>query len=128
VIPAAFRRPATGFATLLLTALLLSSVFGSGGLVQLVQLHQERRALGEQAFALLEKNDDLRRGILQLRRSDRVLERLARQELGLVREGEIVYRFRAPESPATDDVTPAASFDESSSIPGAVVSQVTRPR
>lgn len=103
-----------GFATLLLAGLLLSSVFGTGGLVQLVQLHQERRALGEQAFALLEKNDELRRGILQLRRSDRVLERLARQELGLVREGEIVYRFRGP----ANDASPAASFDESATVAG----------
>jgi cell division protein FtsB len=89
------RRPALALAALLLAGLLGSSVFGSGGLVQLWRLSVERSALGDEAFRLLAKNDDLRRKILRMRRSDRVLERLARQELGLVRDGEIVYRFRS---------------------------------
>lgn len=82
-------------ATLLLTALLGSSVFGSGGLLQLWRMHAERRALGEEALRLLVKNDDLRRTILHLRHSDRGLERLARERLGFVRDGEIVYRFHS---------------------------------
>jgi cell division protein FtsB len=88
------RRPALALAALLLAGLLGSSVFGSGGLVHLWRLSAERTTLGDEAFRLLAKNDDLRRRILGMRRSDRVLERLARQELGLVRDGEIVYRFR----------------------------------
>jgi cell division protein FtsB len=78
--------------------LLGSSLLGSGGLLHLWRLRAERAALGEDAFRLLAKNDELRRKILHLRRSDRALERLARQELGLVRDGEIVYRFR-PRAP-----------------------------
>lgn len=84
------------FAALLLTALLGSSIFGSGGLMQLWRMHAERSALGEEALHLLVKNDDLRRTILHLRHSDRGLERLARERLGLVRDGEIVYRFHSP--------------------------------
>jgi len=95
VIPALLRRPAIAFAAVLFAALVVASIFGSGGLVQLWRLRTERAALGEEAFTLLAKNDALRRQILHLRRSDRALERLARQELGLVRDGEIVYRFRA---------------------------------
>jgi cell division protein FtsB len=89
------RRPASALAAFVLTALVVSSVFGSGGLVVLWRLRAERAALGEEAFSLLAKNDALRQQILRLRRSDRALERLARQELGLVRDGEIVYRFRS---------------------------------
>ena len=63
VIPAPLRRPATLFAALLLTALLGSSTFGSGGLVQLWHMHTERDALGEEALRLLVKNDELRRSI-----------------------------------------------------------------
>ena len=95
MIPAVLRRPALALAAVLLGGLLGSSIFGSGGVVHLWRLSRERAALGEDAFALLAKNDELRRKILHLRRSDRALERLARQELGLVRDGEIVYRFRA---------------------------------
>jgi len=75
--------------------LLVSSIVGTGGLLHVWRLRAERGALGEDVFALLHKNDGLRRKILGLRRSDRQLERLARQQLGLVRDGEIVYRFRA---------------------------------
>lgn len=101
---------------LVLAGVVVSSVFGSGGALQLLRLRSERRALGEQAFALLEKNEGLRRKILELRHSDRAIERLARQELGLVREGELVYRFR--DRPA-DPAPPA---------PGAGATNVTRPR
>lgn len=69
-------------------------MLGSGGVVHLWRLRSERGALGGEAFRLLSKNDELRQRILRLR-SDRGLERLARQELGLVRDGEIVYRFRS---------------------------------
>ena len=95
------RRPALVVAAVLLAGLLGSSIFGSGGLVQLWRLSTERAALGDEAFRLLAKNDELRRKILRMRRSDRELERMARQELGLVRDGEIVYRFRS-RSAATD--------------------------
>ena len=89
------RRPALVVAAVLLAGLLGSSIFGSGGIVQLWRLSAERAALGDEAFRLLAKNDELRRKILRMRRSDRELERMARQELGLVRDGEIVYRFRS---------------------------------
>ncbi len=95
VIPEALRRPAIAIATTLLAALLGSCVFGAGGLLQLWRLAEERSELGQQTYRLLEKNDELRQSILRLRRSDRALEKLARRELGLVRDGEVVYRFRS---------------------------------
>jgi cell division protein FtsB len=93
VTPAVLRRPAIAIAVLLLIALLGACIFGGGGLLHLRRLRAERRALAEETFTLLVKNEGLRQRILRLR-SDRALERLARQELGLVRDGEIVYRFR----------------------------------
>jgi cell division protein FtsB len=107
VIPAVLRRPATAIAAVLLVALLGACLFGSGGLLYFQRLRAERSALEEEAFGLLVKNDALRQRILRLR-SDRVLERLARRELGLVRDGEIVYRFRnrtdpEPKSAASGD-------------------------
>lgn len=95
-------------AALLLGALLGSCIFGAGGLLHLGRLHTERVALGEEAFRLLSKNDDLRQRILRLRRSDRVLERLARRELGLVRDGEIVYRFRSRTDEPSSVAAPTA--------------------
>lgn len=103
MIPEALRRPAIAIATLLLAALLVSCVFGAGGLLQLWRLAEERSELGQETYRLLAKNDELRQSILRLRRSDRALERLARQELGLVRDGEVIYRFRSRSASAPND-------------------------
>jgi cell division protein FtsB len=100
-----------GIAIALLAGLLGSCIFGSGGLLQLWHLRNERGTLGEETYRLLAKNDELRQAILRLRRSDRALERLARQELGLVRDGEVVYRFRS-RPPAMPEAANAAGAED----------------
>lgn len=89
------RRPKFWVVAVPLAGLLAGSVVGNGGLLELWRLRQERDALAASLFELMRENDELRREIVALRKSDRVLERLARRELGVVRDGEIVYRFRA---------------------------------
>jgi cell division protein FtsB len=103
VIPEALRRPAIAIASLLLAVLLGSCMFGAGGLLQLWRLAEERSELGQETYRLLAKNDELRQSILRLRHSDRALERLARQELGLVRDGEVIYRFHSRPAAAPSD-------------------------
>ena len=73
-----------------------SALFGEHGVAHLLRLRAERRALGETAFALLERTDQLRADITRLRTDDRYLEAFARRQLGLVRPNETVYRFRRP--------------------------------
>ncbi len=63
--------------------------------MQLWQMRTERSALGQETLRLLVKNDELRRSILHLRHSDRSIERLARERLGLVGDGEIIYHFHS---------------------------------
>lgn len=43
--------------------------------------------------------DDLKRRIVALREDERYLERVAREELGWIRDGETVYRVPAPPKP-----------------------------
>ncbi len=93
--PDVLRRPLSVLAALALAALVGSTVVGKGGFVDILRLQRERAALGDEAFRLLRANEVLRGRIVAVRRSERSLERLARQELGLVRDGEIVYRFRS---------------------------------
>ena len=73
------------------------TVFGTNGVVRLTELRASQEVLSNQAFALLQRNEDLRQRILRLHRDDYFLEAMARSRLGLVREGEIVYRFPPPE-------------------------------
>jgi cell division protein FtsB len=69
------------------------TVFGTNGVVRLTELRTSEEKLTNQAFVLLQRNEDLRQRILRLHRDDYFLEAIARNRLGLVREGEIVYRF-----------------------------------
>lgn len=98
--------PLFWIATGSIALLLGNAAFGDGGLVDLFALQSERLALGDQVFDLLRSNDELRREIRRLHDSPRSVERLARSELGLVRPGEIVYRF-ASGAAATSTEEPA---------------------
>lgn len=71
---------------------LLSAIFGERGLAHLVRLESEQRELEGTAFALQQRNDQLRRRIGRLESDDRYIERLARERLGLVKRGEVIYR------------------------------------
>ncbi len=43
--------------------------------------------------------DDLKRRIVALREDERYLERVAREELGWIRDGETLYRVPLPDKP-----------------------------
>jgi hypothetical protein len=58
-----------------------------------MRLKGEKRALDEKNFLLQKENADLRDRIHRLHNDNLYLERIAREELNLVRPGEIVYRF-----------------------------------
>jgi cell division protein FtsB len=57
----------------------------------------EEQRLEEAVEAKQERIEDLRRRILRLREDPATLERLAREEVGLVRPGELVVVFPEPE-------------------------------
>ncbi|TMB51301.1 MAG: septum formation initiator family protein [Deltaproteobacteria bacterium] len=71
-----------------------SALVGEHGIPHLIGLRAEREDLGRTAFALLEENARLRDELRRLKKDDLYLEQLARRQLGLVKPGEIVYRFR----------------------------------
>ncbi len=82
-------------ATLLLYALLAASTLvGQHGLLHLQEIRQEQQALEAEAFTLARENADLQDRITRLKTDDEFLEKVAREELGFVGKGEIVYRFR----------------------------------
>jgi len=93
-----------GFAAALVGVVLIFAgftIFGTNGVVRLGQLRHGEEALTDRAFALLQENENLRQRILRLRQDDHFLESVARSRLGLVREGEIVYRFAPPDDRAS---------------------------
>ena len=81
--------------------ILLLSVFtavGERGAVHLWRLRAEKAKLDDQNYRMQLENESLRQRIYRLRHDDFYLEKLAREELSLVRPGEVIYRFPASEA------------------------------
>jgi cell division protein FtsB len=79
----------------LLAALFLFTTFGERGILHIRRLKEEKRDLDEKNYLLQKENSALRERIKRLRHDNLFLEKIAREELGLVRPGEIIYRFAA---------------------------------
>ena len=77
---------------LLLTGLL--TVFGERGLIKAYRLTSERDDIRAKVEKLRKENQFLRGELSSLRNDRRYVENIARKDLGLVRVGETVYRFR----------------------------------
>lgn len=67
----------------------------------------------EKNFLLQKENELLRERIYRLRHDDLYLEKIAREELNLVRPGEIIYRFASSESKRNRDRPVTGSTPES---------------
>jgi cell division protein FtsB len=83
-----------------LILLLLSAVYGQHGLVHLRHLQARERELEQLTFQLQQRNEKLRQRIRRLESDDALIERLARERLGLVKKGDLIYRVQEPRVPA----------------------------
>lgn len=80
--------------TLVISSIALAfALFRPGGVLEVYQLSGRIEAAKEEIEALRGENARLREEIQALREDPRTLERIAREELGLVRPGEKVYEF-----------------------------------
>ena len=82
----------------LIVLLLLVTIVGERGALHLWRLRAEKSQLDEQNYQLQKTNEELRRRVSRIRNDNRYLEKLAREELNLVRPGEVVYRFPKADS------------------------------
>ena len=75
---------------------LICSMIGDGALVVMHNQRDETRALRERIATEQARAEMLLARVESLRSASFEVERVAREELGLVREGEIVFDFRPP--------------------------------
>jgi cell division protein FtsB len=101
-----------GFGIVLLSFV---TIVGERGVFHLLRLKGEKRRLDEQNYRLQKENEALRQRISRLRHDDFYLEKFAREELNLVRPGEIIYRF--PPSTSNKPRTGALSGSPGESHP-----------
>jgi cell division protein FtsB len=85
---------------IVLLALVVGSIFGDRGLINLFQKREQVLTLRREIAALKADNAHLVREIAALKQSPRAIERLAREELGLARPDETVFLIRE-EDPAS---------------------------
>jgi cell division protein FtsB len=102
----------------LIALLSLVTVVGERGAVHLWRLRGEKNRLDEQNYQLQKENEALRQRISRIRNDNRYLEKLAREELNMVRPGEVVYRLRRSEtrSPPRQNTNDADSESRPSAV------------
>jgi len=102
----------------LIALLSLVTVVGERGAVHLWRLRGEKNRLDEQNYQLQKENEALRQRISRIRNDNRYLEKLAREELNMVRPGEVVYRLRRSEtrSPPRQNANDADSESRPSAV------------
>ena len=89
-----------------LAVVLGTAVFGENGILHLRRLRAEVEALHRDVQALEVENERLTRAIGELRTDPAAVERIAREELGLVRPGERVLRFPRSSPPPAAPAVP----------------------
>jgi cell division protein FtsB len=93
----------------LIVLLSLVTIIGERGALHLWRLRGEKSRLDEQNYRLQNENEALRQRVYRIRNDDDYLEKVAREELNLVRPGEVVYRFQNQEARARQETSAKAS-------------------
>ncbi|MDY7036845.1 MAG: septum formation initiator family protein [Thermodesulfobacteriota bacterium] len=82
------------FIALILLGLIVAWLgFGERGFIHLYRMEKERQTYVERINQLEEKNQQLFEEINRLRNDQDYIESVARRELGLIKDNEILYRF-----------------------------------
>jgi cell division protein FtsB len=68
-------------------------VFGNNGLVDNYILKEKLNILKEENAEMARENSELRKEIALLRTNAQYIETVARKELGMVKKGDVVFRF-----------------------------------
>jgi len=84
---------------ILLLVLVVASIVGNRGLLRLYHMQQTRAALEREIEQLTAANVALAEEVRVLRTDHGRIEAIAREDLGLVKPGELVYEFRTTPRP-----------------------------
>ena len=69
--------------------------FGDKGILHLLRLQREMARIKAQNVKIEEENQKLKEEVKRLQSEKRYIEEIARKELGMVKEGEILYQFES---------------------------------
>ncbi len=69
------------------------AIFGERGVIRIVQAEKQKQRLEAELVALQQEQQELREEIDRLKHDKDYWEQLARKNLGMVREGELIYHI-----------------------------------
>jgi cell division protein FtsL len=90
------KKPVLFLALLLFLILGFFTFFGDKGILHLLRLQNELARIKETNAKIEEENRRLREEVSRLQHEKRYIEEIARKELGMVKEGEVIYQFEIP--------------------------------
>jgi cell division protein FtsB len=97
LLPQAFlRRHARTILSVLVLALLVHDVFGAHGFLAMRRTQKEIERLRQEIQQVNEENRALADQVKSLKSDPRMIERIAREEMGLARPGELIFKLPAP--------------------------------
>jgi len=102
------RRNTTWFLVAGFVFLFLQDVFGAHGLVAMRRSQMEAAAVQKEIQQLNDENQKLQNRVQSLRTDPAAIERIAREEMGLARPGEYIFKLQPkPGEPSTPLAEPA---------------------
>jgi cell division protein FtsB len=94
--PPFFRQHARTLLGAVLALLLVHDIFGAHGFMAMRRTQKEIARLREDIDRLNKENEQLGGEVKALRSDPKLIERIAREEMGLARPGEIIIRLPPP--------------------------------
>jgi cell division protein FtsB len=102
------RRNANWFLAGGLALLLLQDVFGTHGLIAMRRAQQEAARVQKQIDQINEENRRLQERVKALKTDPQAIERIAREEMGLARPGEYIFKIQPKPGGAPPSSPPPA--------------------
>lgn len=101
-------RNATWFIIAALILLALQDIFGNHGVLAMRRSQKEAAAVQKEIQQLNEENQQLQNRVQSLKSDPATIERIAREEMGLARPGEYIFKIQPkPGEPSTPLAQPA---------------------
>lgn len=96
-----FRRNAMWFLVAGLVLLILQDIFGAHGVLAMRRSQQEAADVMKEIQQISQENQELQKHIQSLKSDPATIERIAREEMGLARPGEYIFKIQPKPSDAS---------------------------
>jgi cell division protein FtsB len=98
--PSFWRRHLREILAIALLTLAIHDVFGAHGFLAMRRTQKEIQGLRDQITRLNQENSQLSSQVKELKSDPQAIERIAREQMGLARPGEIIIKLPSPDKTA----------------------------